>query len=45
MKKKRECSIKTCPMFVGLFLEGDKMSGETKEAINKKLLKWFKMGK
>ena len=45
MKKKRECNIETCPMFVGLFLEGQKMSGQAKEAINKKLIKWFKMRK
>jgi len=46
MKKKEEqkCSIETCPMFLGLFLEGQYMSGQSKEAINKKLLKWFRMG-
>lgn len=43
--KKRLCNLRTCPMFLGLFLEGQKMSGQAKEAINKKLLKWFKMGR
>ena len=45
MKLERRCNLETCPMFIGLFLEGQNMSGQLKEAINKKLLKWFKMGK
>ena len=43
--KEKKCDLRICPMFIGLFLEGQKMSGQAKEAINKKLLKWFKMGK
>ena len=35
------CNIITCPIRIGLFLEGQKMSGLVKEEIHKKILEWY----
>ncbi len=45
MKEKVICNLRTCPMFIGLFLEGQKQSGLVKEEMNKLMIKWFKAGK